>query len=143
MKIIKVLVAVFLAVLFGFITTYILSYINVNYTGEFLPIPHFIPGEKLSFYLGLGFITAVYSLIFAYLVNKKYFNFGISIVGMIVAILKYKEVSETFLPVNMSFVPALLELGKFLCFFMAVGIVVQWIVDGGLSAIRLVNKNEK
>lgn len=143
MKVIKALIAVFLAVIFGFITTYILSYINVNYTGEFLPIPHFIPGEKLPFYLGLIFIIAIYLLIFSYLVRKKYFNFGISIFGMIVAVLKYKKVSSTFLPVNMGFVSGLLELGKILCFFMAIGIIAQWIVDGGISAIKYANKNGK
>lgn len=143
MKLIKILVAIFLAVIFGFITTYILSYINVANTDEFLPIPHFIPGEKLPFYLGLAFIIAVYLLIFTYLVRKKYFNFVISSIGIVLAILRYKNISDTFLPMNMGFIPALLVLGKTLCLFMAIGIVVQWIVDGGLSAIRLVNKNGK
>lgn len=143
MKIIKIIVAVLLAIIFGFVTTYILSYINVQFTNEFLPIPHFIPNAKLSFNIGLILIIAVYLLIFTYLVRKKFFNFALSMVGVILGVLKYKAISETFLPVNMAFVKALLELGKILCIFMAIGIVVQWIVDGGISTMKFVYKNRK
>lgn len=143
MKIIKWITAILLAIIFGFATTYILSYINVKYTSEFLPIPHFITNLELSFKLGLIFITSIYLLFFIYLVNKKYINFGFSMLGMILGVIKYKSVSESFLPQDMGFIPGLLELGKLLLLFMGIGIIVQWVFDGGLASVRLVNKSRK
>ena len=143
MKIIKWITAILLAIIFGFATTYILSYINVKYTSEFLPIPHFIANLELSFRLGLIFIISIYLLFFIYLVNKKYINFGFSMLGMILGVIKYKSVSESFLPNDMGFVPGLLELGKLLLLFMGIGIIVQWVFDGGLASIRLVSKSRK
>lgn len=84
---------------------------------------------------------AVYLLIFIYLISKKYLNFTISLVGIVMGIRAYKTVTETFLPVDMVFVPALLSMGRVILIFMAIGIVVQWIFDGGLAAVKLVNKN--
>lgn len=143
MKVIKVIVAILLSVIFSFITRYYMASINLEYVGEFTPVPHFIADTSLSNKLSLVLLMTVYLLIFFYLVNKKYFNFAISSVGVIASLMKYKSVTEEFFPVDMVFVPALLELAKVLCIFMAIGIVVQWIVDGGLSAVRLVNKNKK
>jgi hypothetical protein len=74
---------------------------------------------------------------------KKYFNFAFSMLGMILGLLKYKAVTEVFLPLEMVFVPALLEFAKVLFLFMGIGIIIQWIVDGGLAAVKLVNKNKK
>lgn len=83
----------------------------------------------------------VYLLIFLYLVHKKYLNFSISMIGILVGLRTYKSVTETFLPADMVFVPALLSMGRIILIFMAVGICVQWLFDGGLTAIRFVNKN--
>lgn len=143
MKIIKVIIAIMLAVIFSFITRYYMSGINSAAVGEFTPIPHFIADPALSYKFSLFLMIAVYLIIFAYLVTKKYFNFAISSFGLILALIRYKEATETFLPVDMVFIPALLKLGLTLCIFMAIGIVVQWVVDGGISAVRLVNKNKK
>lgn len=143
MKIIKIIVAILLAVLFSFITRYYMASINLEYVGEFTPIPHFLSDVSLSNKLSLILLLVVYLLIFFYLVSKKYFNFVISSIGVVVSLIKYKSVAETFLPVDMVFIPALLELAKILCIFMAIGIVVQFVIDGGLSAVKLVNKNKK
>lgn len=143
MKIVKIVVAVLLAVIFSFITRHYMASINLDYVGEFTPVPHFIADPKLSNQLSLILLMVVYLLIFFYLVSKKYFNFAISSVGVVASLMKYKSVTEEFLPMDMVFVPALLELAKVLCIFMAIGIIVQWIVDGGLTAVRLVNKNKK
>ncbi len=142
MKIIKVIASVLLAVVSGFITTYILSYTNLDNTGEFVAIPHFIPDEDLSFKIGLGLLILVYLLIFSHLARNKFFAFGISFVGMILSVLKYKSVSAEFLPSNMAFVPSLLEFAQVMCLFMAIGIIVQWVVDGGLTAVKFVNKSK-
>lgn len=143
MKFIKALVAVLLAVIFGFLTRYYMSSINLDAIGEFTPIPHFFPTVDMSYKASLLLIIAFYLLFFSYLVMKKYFNFALSMLGMILALMKYKTVSQEFLPVEMVFVPALLEFAKVLFIFMVAGIIVQWIVDGGLAAIKLVNKNKK
>jgi len=141
MKYLKIPVALFLAVIFSFITRYYLSDLNELYVGEFTAFPHFFPDVESSYKWSLLFIFLVYFLIFIYLVTKKYFNFVISLTGVFLGIRAYKEVCETFLPVDMVFVPALLTLGKTIMLFMAIGILVQWVVDGGLAAIRLVNRN--
>ena len=141
MKFIKILIAVFLAVIFSFGTRYYLSNINLSALGEFTPFPHFFSDTTSSYKWSLLIMFAVYLLIFMYLVNKKYFNFAISLVGILVGIGTYKSVTETFLPVDMVFVPALLTMGRTILIFMAIGIVVQWVVDGGLAAVRIVNKN--
>jgi len=143
MKFIKVLVAVLLAVIFGFLTRYYMSSINLATVGEFTPIPHFFSSVDLSYKASLVLIIAFYLLFFSYLMMKKYFNFALSMLGMILALLKYRSVTQEFMPVEMVFVPALLEFAKVLFMFMAVGILVQWVVDGGLAAIKLVNKNKK
>lgn len=141
-KIVKIIIAIMLAIIFSFITRHYLSVINASAVGEFTAIPHFFTDTELSYKFSLLLIFLVYVLLFTYLMAKKYFNFAITGVGIIVAVLKYKEVTETYLPVDMVFIPALLELAKTLCVFMAIGIVVQWIVDGGLTAVRLVNKKK-
>lgn len=143
MKLLKFIAAIMLAVIFSFITRHYLSVVNQSVLGEFTPIPHFIADEALSFKLSFIPIFAVYLIIFIYLASKKYFNFLISGIGVLLAVIKYKSVVETHLPVDMAFLPALLNMGMILCIFMAIGIVVQLIVDGGVSAIRLVNKNKK
>lgn len=143
MKFIKVLVAVLLAVIFGFLTRYYLSSINLAAVGEFTPFPHFFSTVDLSYKVSLFVIIAFYLLFFSYLMMKKYFNFALSMLGMVLALMKYNSVTKEFLPVEMVFVPALLEFAKVLFTFMAIGIVVQWVVDGGLAAIKLVNKNKK
>ncbi len=143
MKIIKAIAAILLAVIFSFITRHYLSVTNLNIVSEFTPIPHFIADEALSYKLSLFLFLAVYLLLFIYLVSGKYFNFVISGIGIFLALGKYKEVAETHLPIEMAFIPALLEMAKLLCIYMAIGICVQLVVDGGLSAVRLVNNNKK
>lgn len=143
MKIVKFVVAVLLAIIFSFITRQYLSTINLNIVSEFTPIPHFFSDEALSYKLSLILIIAIYLIIFLYLVYGKYFNFVISGIGVLLALAKYKDIAESHLPVEMAFIPALLEMAKLLSVFMAIGICVQWVVDGGLSAIRLVNNNKK
>ncbi len=142
MKIIKVIASVLLAVVSGFITTYILAYTNLDYAGEFVAIPHFIPDEDLSFKIGLALIILIYLIIFSHLARNKFFAFAISMLGMVLAVFKYKSVSAEFLPINMAFVPALLEFAKLACLLMAIGIIVQWVVDGGLTAVKFVNKSK-
>jgi len=143
MKLVKAVAAILLAVIFGFITRYYMSSINLSAVGEFTPIPHFFPTVELSYKISLLLLFALFLLFFSYLMLKKYFNFVISMLGMIVGLSKYKAVTEEFLPVDMVFVPALLEFGIRLCVFMAIGIAVQWVVDGGLAAVKFVNKNKK
>lgn len=143
MKLLKGVVAVMLAIIFAFITRYYMSSINLEAVGEFTPIPHFFPSVDLSYKFSLALLFVIFLLFFSYLVLKKYFNFVISALGMILGLMKFKSVTTEFLPVDMVFVPAILEFGKILCLFMAIGIVVQWVVDGGLAAIKLVNKNKK
>ena len=141
MKVLKILIAVFLAVIFSFITRHYLSNINHLAVGEFTPVPHFFHDIEVSYQLSLLFMFLVYVLIFLYLVHKKYLNFAISMVGIFMGLRTYKAVTETFLPADMVFVPALLSMGRIILIFMAIGIFVQWIFDGGLAAIRFVNKN--
>jgi hypothetical protein len=141
MKVLKILIAVFLAIIFSFITRHYLSNINLLAVGEFTPVPHFFHDVEVSYQISLLFMFLVYLLIFLYLVNKKYFNFAISMIGILLGLRAYKTVTETFLPADMVFVPALLSMGKTIFIFMAVGICVQWVFDGGLTAIRFVNKN--
>ena len=143
MKFIKAVVAVLLAVIFGFITRYYMSSINLGAVNEFTPIPHFFPTVDMSYKVSLLLLIVIYLLFFSFLVMKKYFNFAFSMLGMILGLLKYKAVTEVFLPLEMVFVPALLEFAKVLFLFMGVGIIIQWIVDGGLAAVKLVNKNKK
>lgn len=141
MKFLKILIAVFLAIIFSFGTRYYLSNMNLSAVGEFTPFPHFFSDVDTSYKWSLLFMFAVYLLIFVYLISKKYFNFTISLLGIFMGIRAYKSVTETFLPVDMVFVPALLTMGKTILMFMAIGIVVQWVVDGGLAAVKIVNKN--
>jgi len=143
MKIVKAVVAIMLAIIFAFITRYYMASINLEIVGEFTPIPHFFTDVDMSYQFSLLLFIVVYLLFFGYLVMSKYFNFVMSMIGVVFGLIKYKAVAETFLPMNMAFVPSLLELGKILCVFMAIGIVGQWIIDGGLAAVRLVNKNKK
>lgn len=143
MKIIKFLVAIMLAIIFSFITRHYMSTLNLSVVSEFTPIPHFISDVDLSYKLSLVLIFAVLLLDFSYLVFSKYFNFVISSLGIILALRKYKEVIETYLPVDMAFIPALLQMAILMSIFMAIGIVVQLAVDGAFSAIKLVNNNKK
>lgn len=143
MKLVKAFAAILLAVIFAFVTRYYMSTLNLSAVGEFTPIPHFFPTVELSYKISLFLLFAIFLLFFSYLMMKKYFSFVLSSLGMIIGLMKYKSVTEEFLPVDMVFVPALLEFGLRLCLFMAVGIVVQWVVDGGLAAVKLVNKNKK
>lgn len=143
MKFVKAIVAIMLAVIFAFVTRYYMSNLNLQAVGEFTPIPHFFPSVDMSYKFSLALMFAIYLFIFGSLVSGKYFRALLPLAGMIVGLMKYKAVTETFATRNMTFVPALLEFGKLLCVFTIIGIVIQWFVDGGLAAIRLVNKNKK
>lgn len=142
MKLIKSVVAILLAVIFGFVTRYFMSSINYEIVDEFTPIPHFFPTVSMSYNVSLVLLIVIFLLIFSYLMMKKYFNFAISLGAMIIGLVKYRTVMMTFPTRDMSFVPAILEFGMILCLGMAIGIVVQWVVDGGVAAIKLVNKNK-
>ncbi|MCH4890405.1 hypothetical protein EZV73_22670 [Acidaminobacter sp. JC074] len=143
MKLIKAVVAIMLAIIFAFITRYYMSSINMQAVTEFTPFPHFFPTTEMSYKVSLFIFFAVYLGVFSALVMKKFFLFGFSAVGIVMSLIKYRAVTTEFLPVDMVFVPALLELGKTLSIFIGIGIVLQLIVDGALGAIRLVNKNKK
>lgn len=143
MKLLKFIAAILLAVIFSYITRHYLSTINMSVVGEFTPIPHFIADETLSYKLSMIPIFIVYLIIFLYLANYKFFGFAISLFGVFLAVRKYKEVAESYLPVDMAFVKALLEMAKMLGMVMIIAILVQWVVDGGLAAVRLVNGNRK
>ncbi|MBN2797228.1 MAG: hypothetical protein JXR88_17580 [Clostridia bacterium] len=143
MKVIKFAVAIMLAVIFSFITRHYMSTLNLSVVSEFTPIPHFIGDVDLSYKLSLLLIFAVLLLDFSYLVLNKYFNFVISSLGIVISLRHYKTVLESYLPVDMAFLPALLEMAKIMSLFMIVGIIVQLIVDGAFSAIKLVNNNKK
>ncbi len=143
MKLIKAVVAIMLAIIFAFITRYYMSSINMQAVAEFTPFPHFFSTTELSYQVSLLVFFAVYLGVFSALVMKKFFLFAFSSIGIFLSLMKYNTVTMEFLPVDMVFIPALLELGKTLALFIAIGIVLQLIVDGALGAIKLVNKNKK
>jgi hypothetical protein len=132
-----------LAIIASFITRHYLSVINSNAVGEFTPVPHFVGDVDLSYKLSMIPIFVVFLVIFVALAFNKFFLSGISLIGVFAAVTKYKTITETVLPVEMVFIQGLLVLASTLCFFMIIAIIVQWIFDGGYTAIKLVNKNKR
>ncbi len=143
MKILKGVAAILGAILVSFLTRHYMSNINYEMFREFAPIPHFFSTVESSYKYSLYIFLFVYGIVFLYFFLGKYVNFAVSLIGIMISLGAYKKVIFNMIGNEVSFITALIVLGKYVCVSLAAGIVLQWAFDIMVSYLRLVRKSNR
>jgi hypothetical protein len=140
MTLINSLITVLGSLLMSFgINMYIAS-VNMKYTKEFMPIPHFLSSSALSFALGI-FCFAILGIILLYsLFKKKYVRFGFGLIGVILFLVSYTAVSSAYSNPDMAFIVAWVEGLEKLGYAFAIGFILQGITNGVLRVSKVGKK---
>lgn len=137
MTLINSLITILGSILLSFGINMYISSVNLKYTKEFMPIPHFLSSTGISFAIGIFCFSIIGVILLYSLMKKKYVRFAFSLIGIVLFIVSYSAVSSNYSSPDMAFIAAWVEGLEKLGYALALGFILQGIVNGVMRVSKI------